>query len=223
MIEVNTKDLQNKLEKAKKQTRRKIKPFLQKSMISTNEKLSKYTVPKVEKQWSKNIPARMYKRPIFNIKAVLQDLQQVENKPASKKFKDILRGQLKEGNRFFIIKNGLKKKRIIFGKNKRQMQTKYKRIRFRGFIKIMFGLKLLLEGINNKFFSKLLSASPALSTLVNKYNRVRYNETNEIFTLQNVNDAIPNKSLMDISKKKAEDYLFDEMKKNINEIKGAYK
>lgn len=143
-------------------------------------------------------------------------MQKIEN-GVSKAFVNILRGQLEHGNNYFVIHKGMKKNKIVFGKNKRQMEANWRRIKYRGFMKVNWGLALLNKGKISKLFSRLVSKSPALREL-SGYNKYSYSEENGKFSAENENRAIPKASLLNMSKNKTERLLLTETKKRVIEL-----
>ena len=114
--------------------------------------------------------------------------------------------------RYVARKDGLiKPVKIFWGKNKREMQTKYKRIKYRGLVKIMFGLQLLLQGVKNRFFARMLEKSKDLRNLSN-YNKVKYSQGDNTYSMENKNQAIPSESLVQISKQRAQRELWQRLK-----------
>lgn len=219
MVEVNTSDLEAKLKKAKDNIRRNVKPALNNSMIKAVQAVSKFVPPKKDDIWIKTIPLQMYKRPIFNILSFVKTKKKLY--PAS--LRNILRQRFEAGDRYFARKDSYIKKRLFFGKNKRQMETKYKRIKYRGLVKIMFGLNLILQGVKNGFFERMLQKSKDLAKLVN-LNSVTYNETHDTYRLENVNKAIPSQNLVGITKQKTELQLYQRLKYYMNKmLKESYK
>ena len=59
------------------------------------------------------------------------------------------------------------------------METKYKRIKYRGLVKMMFGLQLIKQGVKNGFFERMLNKSKDLAKLSN-LNDLNYNQSSLI-------------------------------------------
>ena len=219
MVKVDTSKLKEKLKKAHEENKRKIKGVLQNSMVKAVQAVSKFVPPKKDKMWIKIIPLQMYKRPVFNILSLLKTPKKL--KPAS--LRNILRERFEKGDRYFARKDSYIKKKLFFGKNKRQMETKYKRIKYRGLVKMMFGLQLIKQGVKNGFFERMLNKSKDLAKLSN-LNDLNYNQSNDNYRLENTNKAIPSESLIGITKQKTELQLYQRLKYYVNKmIKESYK
>lgn len=214
MIQVDTKQLQQKLKKAQLETKKQIKGVFTESLMKTGQSISKYAPPfkytdgKSKGEPIKVIPAQMYKRPIFSILSILKS----DKRKLRGWNRKQLRQRFEQGYRYVARKDGLiKPVKIFWGKNKREMQTKYKRIKYRGLVKIMFGLQLLLQGVKNRFFARMLEKSKDLRNLSN-YNKVKYSQGDNTYSMENKNQAIPSESLVQISKQRAQRELWQRLK-----------
>lgn len=219
MVEVNTSDLEAKLKKAKDNIKRNVKPALNNSMIKAVQAVSKFVPPQKNKDWIKVIPLQMYKRPIFNILTFLKTKKKL--RPAS--LRNILRQRFNRGDKYFAKKDSYIKPMLFFGKNKREMERKYKRIKYRGLVKMMFGLQLIKNGTKSGFFERMLNKSKDIAKLSN-LNELSYNETHDTYRLENTNKAIPSENLIGITKHKTQIQLYQRLKYYVNKmIKESYK
>lgn len=213
MVIVDTSVLKRKIKNMQESFQKQAEDFLIDSSLKGAETASRYTPPKKDGSWSKNIKAKDYKRPVYSILYLLKNKK-------FKKFTKQFREKFSQGYRFFVYKDTRKNSKKWFTKTSRQAKSKYGRIKYRGLLKLMYGLSFLKQGKLSTVFSNLLSKSPQLSKI--NLNETKYQKKqNNTYRYTNINKTL-NSSLGEIGKKKSTPVIKRVLKNKVKKWKQDY-
>lgn len=194
-VTVDTNNLKRKIAKFQAELAVDSKDILGQASIKGAESAAKFCPPKKDGSWNKSIKATDYKRPIYNILYLLKNSK-------FKKFSTELRQKFNQGFRYFIYKDVRKRQKRWYTKTYRQGKSKYGRIKYRGFMKIMYGLQLLNHGYKSNLFSNLLKKSPSLNNL-STYNTLQYKADKNHYQYINTNKSYDSPSLASMALNKS--------------------
>ena len=158
---INTGEFQSNFKRYEKQLRSGLGNVLKKVASEYADKASKYVPPRVNGQWKKSIPTKLYKRGVYPLSALVK-----KDKTNAKEYG----AKLRQGYRFVVIGKLQGKAHRWYAKSLRNT-AKYRRIHNRGLFKAMFGLNLGAIGAGvPQIFKSLVSKSPNLArhTQLNK-------------------------------------------------------
>lgn len=208
-VTVDTNNLKRKIAKFQAELAVDSKDILGQASMKGAETAAKFCPPKNDDSWSRSIKAKDYKRPIYNILYLLKNSK-------FKKFSAEFRQKFKQGYRYFIYKAVRKRQKSWYTKTERQGKSKYGRIKYRGFMKIMYGLQLLNHGYKSNLFSNLLKKSPSLNNL-STYNTLEYKSEKNHYQYINTNKSYDSTSLASTALKKSVPTIKRVLKKKMKE------
>lgn len=201
-VTVNTKPIEDKLDKVVNGNQDKIKKLMMQTSADLAKIAVKYTPPKKQGNWSTGIDKKDYYRYLFYIPLLMKDDQLVNvfnGKSADakitssiQKIRLILRQKLDEGYLYVIRKVANHKYKMWFFKTAGEAEA-YQQIKYRGLMKLMWGIGFLEQGIKAPAFSKLLKSSPGLEKFKDQ-NQLTFNKQNlgkgaAGYSVNNVNKA----------------------------------
>lgn len=216
--EINVKKFEEAEKKYRKQVKQKAFNWLGNASTKGFETVIRFTPPLFKGEDEKrSIDAKHYKRPIYDIAKLLNekrsDLTEKEKK-LQKRYYGTLIKKFNEGYRFFTIHDVYKRKKWWFDTTERKLKNKYGRIKYRGFMRVMYGLQLTNKGFESPIIRSLLSKSPDLKNL-KEYNVFRYQQNDNQMRMYNVNRTL-RRDLSEIHKKKFEKKMESILKGYIN-------
>lgn len=158
--------------------------IVRKSAVSYADGAARYVPPMVNGQWSRSIPAKLYKRKIYDLPSIIK---------VDTRNRKLFSAKLKEGYRF-VVKGKLKgESHFWFATTLRKAAT-YTRIYNRGMFKFLFGGNLGSIGEEvPTFFQKLLKKSPNLAKHLDK-NRFTLKSEQDSEGIKIGNDAWDNEA-----------------------------
>lgn len=180
MKTVDFSGLEKKIAKIKDSFKRHSKKILSEATLKGAESASKFVPPKNGNSWSRSIPAKLYKRPVFPLSIMIKK---------DKRNKALYKEKLDQGFRFVVSKTSGKKRSKFFAKTLRQAKSRYSRIKYRGLLKVMYGINLIQVGKQSALFSKLLSKSPDLARVRHLNTIIYSNPKKDAYSMTNSNKA----------------------------------
>lgn len=202
-IKVNVKPLELKFKKMLESLGEKGRELLIKYQGELAKIALKYTPPKKQGTWSTGINKDDYYRFVYSIPMLLKDDQLVNHfngkdpnmkvTSSVQKIRLILRQKIDEGY-FFVVRKVVNHKAHLWFFKTIEEAEPYQKIKYRGYMKLMWGLKLMDQGLKASAFSKLLKSSPELEKFKDK-NKLTFKIQKVMegcvkFSVENVNEAI---------------------------------
>lgn len=178
--------------------------ILKKSSVAYGERAAKYVPPRVNGGWSKNIPAKLYKRQFV---APISRLIRKDGRN-----RELFKEKLRQGYRF-AIKGLLRGKTHWWFTTTLRKTRQYVRIFNRGLFKFLFGANFGSIGeVTPLFFQRLLQKSPNLAKHV-KEHVLELKAKNDTESIRIVNNAFNNDAFSRESKYQGEKAARKTMKK----------
>lgn len=178
--------------------------ILKKSSVAYGERAAKYVPPRVNGGWSKNIPAKLYKRQFV---APISRLIRKDGRN-----RELFKEKLRQGYRF-AIKGLLRGKTHWWFTTTLRKTREYVRIFNRGLFKFLFGANFGSIGeVTPLFFQRLLQKSPNLAKHV-KEHLLELKAKNDTESIRIVNNAFNNDAFSRESKYQGEKAARKTMKK----------
>ena len=201
---LDTKEFEQGMEAYEKSLKAECRNILKKSSVSYGERAAKYVPPRVNGGWSKNIPAKLYKRQFV---APLSRLIRKDGRNRA-----LFKEKLRQGYRF-AIKGQLRGKTRWWFPTTLRKTREYVRIFNRGLFKFLFGANFSSIGeVTPLFFQRLLQKSPNLAKHV-KEHVLELKAKNDTESIRIVNDAFNNDAFSRESKYQGEKAARKTMKK----------
>lgn len=192
------------MEAYEKSLKAECKNILKKSSVSYGERAAKYVPPRVNGGWSKNIPAKLYKRQFV---APISRLIRKDGRN-----RELFKEKLRQGYRF-AIKGLLRGKTHWWFTTTLRKTREYVRIFNRGLFKFLFGANFGSIGeVTPLFFQRLLQKSPNLAKHV-KEHVLELKAKNDTESIRIVNNAFNNDAFSRESKYQGEKAARKTMKK----------
>lgn len=192
------------MERYEKSLKAECKNILKKSSVSYGERAAKYVPPRVNGRWSKNIPAKLYKRQFV---APISKLIRKDGRN-----RELFKEKLRQGYRF-AIKGLLRGKTHWWFTTTLRKTREYVRIFNRGLFKFLFGANFGSIGeVTPLFFQRLLQKSPNLGKHV-KEHVLELKAKNDAESIRIVNNAFNNDAFSRESKYQGEKAARKTMKK----------
>ena len=201
---LDTKEFEQGMEAYEKSLKAECRNILKKSSVSYGERAAKYVPPRVNGGWSKNIPAKLYKRQFV---APLSRLIRKDGRNRA-----LFKEKLRQGYRF-AIKGLLRGKTHWWFTTTLRKTRQYVRIFNRGLFKFLFGANFGSIGeVTPLFFQRLLQKSPNLAKHV-KEHVLELKAKNDTESIRIVNNAFNNDAFSRESKYQGEKAARKTMKK----------
>ena len=201
---LDTKKFEAGMEAYEKSLKAECKNILKKSSVSYGERAAKYVPPRVNGGWSKNIPAKLYKRQFV---APISALIKKDGRNRA-----LFKEKLRQGYRF-AIKGLLRGKTHWWFTTTLRKTREYVRIFNRGLFKFLLGANYSSIGeVTPLFFQRLLQKSPNLAKHV-KEHVLELKTKNDTESIRIVNDAFNNDAFSRESKYQGERAARKTMKK----------
>lgn len=192
------------MEAYEKSLKAECRNILKKSSVAYGERAAKYVPPRVNGGWSKNIPAKLYKRQFV---APISRLIRKDGRNRA-----LFKEKLRQGYRF-AIKGLLRGKTHWWFTTTLRKTRQYVRIFNRGLFKFLFGANFGSIGeVTPLFFQRLLQKSPNLAKHV-KGHVLELKAKNDTESIRIVNDAFDNDAFSRESKYQGEKAARKTMKK----------
>lgn len=225
-VKIDDTVLKEKIKKFNLAVKKVAKDILLSVSLKGAETASRYTPPKKDGQWSRNISAKQYKRPVYSISQLLnnddQDNQNILKKLfKAKTTKRDLGLKIRQGYKFVVLKDSSKNKKVWFAKTQRQAKSKYGRIKYRGLLKLMYGIQFLNNGLFSTVFEKLLRNSPSLSNL-NNMNELKYVQQDQYYQMATINKAASEENYKFTKKDKYRQTVKPALKKALKKFNENY-
>ena len=200
---LDTKEFEQGMDAYEKSLKAECRNILKKSSVSYGERAAKY-VPRVNGGWSKNIPAKLYKRQFV---APISRLIRKDGRNRA-----LFKEKLRQGYRF-AIKGLLRGKTHWWFTTTLRKTREYVRIFNRGLFKFLFGANFSSIGeVTPLFFQRLLQKSPNLAKHV-KEHVLELKAKNDTESIRIVNNAFNNDAFSRESKYQGEKAARKTMKK----------
>lgn len=196
------------MERYEKSLKAECRNILKKSSVAYGERAAKYVPPRVNGGWSKNIPAKLYKRQFV---APISRLIRKDGRN-----RELFKEKLRQGYRF-AIKGLLRGKTHWWFATTLRKTRQYVRIFNRGLFKFLFGANFSSIGeVTPLFFQRLLQKSPNLAKHA-KEHVLELKAKNDTESIRIVNNAFNNDAFSRESKYQGEKAARKTMKKRWQE------
>lgn len=205
---VKTDELKKKLKQIESDYKRQSRQICLQGNLQGAQTAAMWTPPPSPRKGkaSRKIPKELYKRPCYYI---IDFLRQKHNLKHQTLIKKKAREALQNGKKYMIIKQSDFQEKVWFGKNAKELKSKYQNVIYRGLYKLMYGLKFLTIGLKSNQFAQYLNKSPQLKKF-NELQNIKIKNENSSYEIINKNLIVPEK-LIALHLRKAEKPMKDKM------------